>query len=91
MHAKTESLEEAKIMALGSLHTYEAMIHQQSANSLFAIEDDVIMVRIRTEYGDKFEPLATSGDMPSQINEVILSVTEVLLNTNKGVNNGVAK
>lgn len=72
LHAKCDSLEEAKTMAIGSLQAYESMTHNQKHNNLlFAIEDEVIMVAIRTEYGDKFEPIALSGELNNQIATII--------------------
>lgn len=71
LHAKCETLEDAKTMALGSLQAYEAMVNNKVANTLFVIEDEVIMVGIRTEYGDKYEPIALSGDLNNQIQDII--------------------
>jgi len=72
LHAKCDNLEEAKTMAIGSLQAYEALTNNKdNSNTLFAIEDEVIMVAIRTEYGDKYEPIALSGDINLQIQEII--------------------
>lgn len=71
LHAQCDTLEEAKTMAIGSLQAYEAMMNNKTNHPLFAIEDGVIMVAIRTEYGDKYEPIALSGEINTQINEII--------------------
>jgi hypothetical protein len=78
LHAMCDSIEEAKTMAIGSLQAYEALTHNLEQNNLFVIEDHVLMVGIRTEYGDKYEPIAGSGSIESQITEIINSATRLL-------------
>lgn len=78
LHAMCDSLEEAKSIAIGSLQAYEAITQNEEQNTLFIIEDHVLMVGIRTEYGDKYEPMALSGDMRHQLAEIITSATKLL-------------
>ena len=87
LHAKCDTLEEAKTMALGSLQAYEAIVNNRTANTLFAIEDEVIMVGIRTEYGDKYEPIALSGYLNTQIQEIISQAASLYTKDNS---NGTA-
>lgn len=70
-HARCDSIEEAQTMAIGALQLYEAMINPNQMNRLFVLEDGIILVNIRTDHGDKYEPLAIGGDMTSQIRSII--------------------
>lgn len=83
MRADCESLDDAKNIAAGSLLMYEAILQNKNSSPLFAIEDEVIMVSIRTEYGDKYEPIALSGPLTAQVQNIIQSATELFdsLNT----------
>lgn len=79
LHAHCDNLEQAKTMAMGSLLTYEAMHNvQNESNKLLVYEDGVIMVAIRTEFGDKYEPLAASGEIHMQVNNIVNSALDIL-------------
>lgn len=77
-HANCESLEEAKLMAAGSLQTYDALQQQLASGKILAVEDGLLLVGIRTEYGDKYEPVASSGSVGNQLHEIISSATDLL-------------
>jgi hypothetical protein len=77
MKADCQSLDDAKYVAAGSLLMYEAIQQNKNHNPLFAIEDEVIMVSIRTEYGDKYEPIALSGNLTGQVQNIIQSANEL--------------
>lgn len=88
-HAKCDSIEEAKTMAIGALQLYEAIINPSHMNRLFVIEDGIIMVNIRTEHGDRYEPLAAGGDIFSQIRDISVDAN-LLYGDLKGQNNDAA-
>jgi len=79
LHALCDSIEEAKTMAIGSLQAYEAITHNEENNAMFMIEDHVLLVGIRTDYGDRYEPIAGSGSVESQLSEVINNATRLLV------------
>ena len=70
-HAKCDSLEEAKTIAIGALQMYESIINPINSNRLFVYEDGIILVNIRTDHGDRYEPLAIGGDMNMQVQSII--------------------
>lgn len=76
-HAKCDSLEEAKIMAIGSLQAYDAINANVEQNKLLVIEDGLVLVGIRTEHGDRYEPIAGSGTVKFQLSEIIQSATSL--------------
>lgn len=78
LHAVCDSIEEAKTMAIGSLQAYEAITHNEENSAMFMIEDHVLLVGIRTDYGDRYEPIAGSGSIESQLTEVITNATRLL-------------
>lgn len=86
-HAVCDSIEEAKTMAIGSLQLYESMVNPQHLNRLFVIEDEVILVNIRTEYGDKYEPIALGGNMIMQITDIVTSASQLYGDVEKGEKN----
>jgi hypothetical protein len=83
-HAKCDSMEEAKTMAIGALQMYESLINPNNANRLFVIEDGIILVNIRTDHGDRYEPLASGGEMNTQVQSIISDASLLFGDINKG-------
>jgi hypothetical protein len=84
LHAMCDSIEEAKTMALGSLQAYEAITQNSEQTTLFVIEDQVLHVSVRTEYGDKYEPIGLSGDIHKQLHEIVSTASLMLSNLTTG-------
>ena len=84
LHAMADSIEEAKIMALGSLQAYEAIVQNSEQSSLFVIEDQVLHVSIRTEYGDRYQPIGASGEIHKQLHDIITTASSMLANLTMG-------
>lgn len=84
LHAMCDSIEEAKTMALGSLQAYEAITQNSEQTSLFVVEDQVLHVSIRTEYGDRYQPIGASGEIHKQLHDIIANASLMMSNLTTG-------
>lgn len=84
LHALCDSMEEAKVMAIGSLQAYEALSKNAEETAMFVIEDQVLHVAIRTEYGDKYHPIAASGEIHNQLRDIISTASNLLASISMG-------
>lgn len=84
LHAMCDSIEEAKTMALGSLQAYEAITENSEQTPMFVVEDQVLHVSVRTEYGDRYQPIGASGEIHKQLHDIITTASLMLSNLTLG-------